>query len=74
MLAADVLLAHVDVALEPEPRAHRGGRDAVLARARLGDDAALAQPDGEQRLADGVVDLVGAGVVQVLALQPDVRA
>jgi hypothetical protein len=29
---------------------------------------------GQQRLADGVVDLVRAGVVQVLALQEDLRA
>ena len=28
----------------------------------------------EQRLADAVVDLVRAGVIQVLALQPDLRA
>ena len=56
-------------------RAHTvARRDAVLAGAGLGDDAALAQPPGEQRLADGVVDLVRAGVVQILALQPDPRA
>ena len=48
--------------------------DAVLAGAGLGDDPPLAQPPGEQRLADRVVDLVRAGVVQVLALQPDARA
>ena len=32
-----------------------------------------AEAPGEQRLPDGVVDLVGAGVRQVLALQPDLR-
>ena len=73
-LAADVLLAHVDMALEAEPGAHRGRGDAVLAGAGLGDDPALAQPPGQQRLADRVVDLVGAGVVQILALQPDPHA
>jgi len=46
----------------------------VLAGPGLGDDALLAHPRGEQRLADGVVDLVRAGVVQVLALEQDLRA
>ena len=44
----------------------------MLAGAGLGDDARLAHPLREQRLADRVVDLVRAGVVQVLALEPDV--
>ena len=39
-LAAHVLLAHVDDALEAEQRADRGGGDAVLAGAGFGDDAA----------------------------------
>ena len=73
-LAGHVLRAHVDHALEPEPGAHRRGRDAVLARAGLGDDAPLAHAPREQRLADRVVDLVGAGVVQVLALEQHRRA
>ena len=34
----------------------------------------LAHPRREQRLADGVVDLVRAGVVQVFALEQDARA
>jgi hypothetical protein len=45
----------------------------VLTRARLGDDALLAHLLSEKRLADGVVDLVRAGVVQILALEVDVR-
>src|SRR5690606_28489707 len=49
-------------------------RHAVLAGAGLGDDPALAHAAGQQRLADGVVDLVRAGVVQVLALEQDARA
>ena len=68
-LAADVLLAHVDDAREAEQGAGRGGGDAVLAGAGLGDDPGLAQAPGEQRLAEGVVDLVGAGVGEVLALE-----
>ncbi|MDR8822196.1 hypothetical protein FEQ05_05940 [Burkholderia pseudomultivorans] len=73
-LAAHVLGAHVDDALHPEARADRRGRDAVLAGAGFGDHALLAHPLREQRLADHVVDLVRAGVVQVLALQVDLRA
>jgi siroheme synthase len=55
-------------------RADRRGRHAVLAGAGLGDHALLAHALREQRLADHVVDLVRAGVVQVFALQVDLRA
>jgi hypothetical protein len=43
----------------------------VLARTGLRDDARLAHPLGQQRLGDDVVDLVRAGVVEVLALEDD---
>ena len=46
----------------------------MLARARLGDDAALAHADGEQRLPERVVDLVRACVREILALEKDPRA
>src|SRR5712692_2402392 len=68
-LTAHVLGAHVNDALEAEQRAHRGGGDAVLAGPGLGDDAALAHALGEQRLSQAVVDLVGAGVKKIFALQ-----
>ena len=71
LLAAHVLGAHVDDALEAEQRAGGRGRDAVLARAGLGDDPRLAHALGEQRLAERVVDLVRARVDEVLALEPD---
>ena len=71
LLAAHVLGAHVDDALEAEQRARGRGRDAVLAGAGLGDDARLAHAPGQQRLAERVVDLVRAGVEEVLALEPD---
>ncbi len=58
-------------AFEPEARANGGRCHAVLPRPRLGDDAALAEPDGEERLADRVVDLVCPGVEQVFALEQD---
>ncbi len=73
-LPRHVLGPHVDDALEAEQRAGGRRRDAVLTGAGLGDDAGLAHPLGEQRLADGVVDLVRAGVGQVLALEEHAAA
>jgi hypothetical protein len=72
-LPLHVLRAHVDDALEAVAGADRRRRDAVLAGAGLGDDRGLAHAPGEHRLADGVVDLVRAGVVEVLALEVDLR-
>ena len=66
--------AHVDDAFQAEHGGDGGGGDAVLARAGLGDDARLAHAPGEQDLADAVVDLVRAGVEQVLALEINLRA
>ena len=74
LLAADVFLAHVDDALQAEAGTGRGGGDAVLPGAGFGDHAPLAHPHGEQGLAERVVDLMGAGVVQVFALQIDLGA
>ena len=73
-LALAIHRAHVDDALEAEHRGDGGGGDAVLAGAGFGDDARLAHAPGEQDLADGVVDLVRAGVEEVLALEIDLRA
>ena len=60
--------------MQAEAGAGGGGGDAVLAGARLGDDALLAHAPGEQDLAHHVVDLVRAGVVELLALEIDFRA
>ena len=68
-LALDVDGAHVDLALEPHQRRRGGGGDAVLAGPGLGDQPGLAHPLGEQRLPEHVVDLVRAGVVEVLTLE-----
>ena len=73
-LALHVDRAHVDGAGQAEARAGRRARHAVLAGAGLGDDALRAEPLREQRLAERVVDLVRAGVREVLALEPDLRA
>jgi hypothetical protein len=74
LLPLDVGGAHVHHAFQAQPRGHGGRGHAVLAGAGLGDDALLAHARGQQRLADGVVDLVRAGVVEVLALEQDLRA
>ena len=68
-LALDVLGAHVDDARQVEQGAGGGGRNTVLAGSGLGDHPGLAKPAGQQRLAQRVVDLVRAGVGEVLALE-----
>ncbi len=68
-LALDVDRPHVDLAAHPEEGGSRGRGHAVLPGAGLGDQAGLAHPLGQEGLPDDVVDLVRAGVVEVLALQ-----
>ena len=68
-LAPDVLDSHVHVTLESEQRAGRCRRDAMLSCARLGEHPPLPHPDGQQRLTESVVDLVGACVGEILTLQ-----
>ena len=46
----------------------------MLASAGFCDNPRLTHTDGEQYLANAVVDLVRAGVVQLVALEPDLRA
>ena len=66
--------AHVDDARQAEFGAQRRGRDAVHAGAGLGDDARLAHAAREHDLAEHIVDLVRAGVIELLALEIDLRA
>ncbi|KAI3484929.1 hypothetical protein L1887_51984 [Cichorium endivia] len=72
-LTTHILGAHVDDTLHAELGTRRGSGHAVLTGTGLGDDSGLAESAGEQDLADGVVDLVRAGVVEVLPLEPDLR-
>ena len=46
----------------------------MLAGTGLGDDAALLHAPGNQDLAHAIVDLMGAGMVQLIALQIDLGA
>ena len=72
-LAPGVDGSHVDGAVEVEPRGRGGAGDAVLAGTGLGDHPGLAHPLGQQGLAEDVADLVGPGVVEVLALEQHAR-
>ena len=74
VLLGDVDLAHVDFALDTHQRTGRRQRHPMLASARFGQHLGLAHVLGQQRLAQAVVDFVRPGVVQVFALQVDVRA
>ena len=73
-LALHVFGAHVDVTAQPEQRANRRRRNAVLAGAGLRDDPPLAHSLREQALTEGVVDLVRAGMCEILALEKNACA
>ena len=53
----------------PNKRGHRGCSHAMLAGAGLGDQMPLAHAAGQQDLAQDIVDLVGAGVVEVFPFE-----
>ena len=74
LLALDVHGTHVDHAGQAETGADRGRGHPVLAGAGLGDDPGLAHAHGQEDLAHAVVDLVRARVVELLALEVDLRA
>src|SRR5260370_41352030 len=68
-LALHVDLADVDYAFAAETRCHGRGGHAVLTRAGLSDDAPLTHALREQNLAERVVDLMRAGMQQILSLE-----
>ena len=74
MLALHVEGSLIDHAGHVHQGADRGCGHPMLACSRLGDDALLAHLLGQQYLSDGVVDLVGTRVVQVLTLQVEAAA
>jgi hypothetical protein len=57
----------------PKARADSRGRHPMLARTRFRNDPRLAHAHRKQDLPDAIVDLVCAGVVQLIALEPDLR-
>jgi hypothetical protein len=72
-LTLDIDRTHEDDAVEAEERRRGGRRDSVLAGSRLRDHTLLPHPLGQQRLTKHVVDLVRAGMGEVLALQQDAQ-
>ena len=72
-LLDDIDFTHVDVALQSEVGSGSRERDTVLTRAGLGDQLFLAHIFGQQTFAHAVVELVGAGVVEILALEINLR-
>jgi len=72
-LPADIFFSHVHLALEAEQRGSRRSGHAVLTCAGFSNQARLAHTPRQQCLADAIVDLVGAGVIQILALEKDAR-
>ena len=72
-LSLDIHLAHVDHARQPQAGTGCGCGHAMLSRTGLRDDPPGADRLRKEPLTDGVVDLVGAGVGQVLAFHPHFR-
>ena len=71
VLAFHVCLAHVHHTLHAHQRTDGSRSHAVLSGTGLGNDALLAHATCQQNLADGVVDFVCSGMVQVFPLQVD---
>src|SRR5207247_905203 len=70
---ASVDASHVDDALKTEERARGRACHAVLPGSGLRDDAPLSHPLRQERLPDRAIDLVRAGVREVLALEEHAR-
>ena len=70
-LLGDIDFPHMDFTFEPEIGRRRRKRDAVLPGPGLGDKPLLAHDLRQQPLAHTVIELVGSGVVQVLAFEVD---
>ena len=74
MLFGHVHHAHVDFAFQPQQRSRRGQRHAMLAGAGFSHHFFLAEFFRQQHFADAVVDFVRTGVVEVFALEVNLRA
>ena len=74
VLALHVGLSHIDHAFHSHQGTDGGGGYAVLAGSGFGDDSFLSHPPCQENLADGVVDFVGSGMVEVFPLQVDLAS
>src|SRR2546423_992996 len=70
-LTLHVDLAHIDHTLTSEARGHCSGSDAMLTRSGFGDDSSFTHPPREEDLTESIVNLVRAGMKQVLSFQID---
>ena len=73
-LSRHVGRAHEDDAGQTKARTNRRRRHAMLASTGFRDDPGFAHAHGEQYLADAIVDLVRAGMVEFVTLEPHLRA
>ncbi len=69
MLLRNIDYAHMNFALHAQQGADGRQRNAMLAGSSLGHHFFLAHLLGQQHLADAVVDFMGAGMIQILALE-----
>ena len=74
LLPLDVGRAHIDDARQIEERAGSRRRHPVLARPGLGDNPRLSHAPRQQYLAQHIIYLVRAGVVELIPLQIDLGA
>ena len=74
MLTLNIKCAHIDIALHTHERAGGSGGYTMLACTRLGDDVVLPHLLRQQDLPKGIIDLVRPRVVEVFALEVDLRA
>lgn len=70
-LALHIQFAHKNQTFQSHERRGGGGGHSVLPGPGFGDDLLLPEAFRQQDLAQGVVDLVGSGVVQVFPLEVD---
>jgi hypothetical protein len=73
-LPPHILGAHINDAFESRKSANGRCRHAVLSRSCFGDYPLLAHSPRQQNLAQRIVYLVRAGVIEVLALQVYLRS
>lgn len=73
-LSFGIDFTHEDFAFHAEEGGDGGSGYAVLAGTGFGNEAGLAHPFCQKGLADAVIDLVGAGVVEVFSFQEDAGA
>ena len=74
MLTLNIESTHIDTTWHIHQRTDSSSSHSMLTCTCLGHNACLAHALGYQDLPDGIVDLVGTGMVEVLALQIELAA